>query len=41
VIFRGNAFSNRLPLRAIHYPASALFAVVGVIFIVRAAQHWS
>ena len=40
VIFLGNAFSNRLPLRAIHYTASALFAVVGVIFIVRAAQHW-
>jgi Ca2+/H+ antiporter, TMEM165/GDT1 family len=41
VIFLGNAFAHRLPLRAIHYTASALFAVLGVIFIVRAVQHWS
>jgi putative Ca2+/H+ antiporter (TMEM165/GDT1 family) len=41
VIFLGNAFAHRLPLRAIHYTAAALFAVLGVIFIVRAAQHWS
>jgi putative Ca2+/H+ antiporter (TMEM165/GDT1 family) len=40
VIFLGNAFANRLPLRAIHYSASALFAVLGVIFMVRAAQLW-
>jgi putative Ca2+/H+ antiporter (TMEM165/GDT1 family) len=40
VIFLGHAFSHRLPLRAIHYTASALFAVLGVIFIVRAVQHW-
>src|ERR1700686_2327652 len=41
VIFLGNAFAQRLPLRAIHYMASALFAVLGVIFIVRAARQWS
>lgn len=40
VIFLGNAFAHRLPLRAINYTASALFAVLGVIFIVRAAHHW-
>jgi putative Ca2+/H+ antiporter (TMEM165/GDT1 family) len=39
VIFLGNAFAHRLPLKAIHYCAAALFAVLGVIFIVRAAQH--
>jgi putative Ca2+/H+ antiporter (TMEM165/GDT1 family) len=41
VIFLGNAFAHRLPLRAIHYAAAALFAVLGVIFTVRAARHWS
>jgi Ca2+/H+ antiporter, TMEM165/GDT1 family len=40
VIFLGNAFAHRLPLRAIHYTASALFAVLGVIFIMRAARNW-
>ena len=40
VIFLGNAFANRLPLKAIHYTACALFAVLGVIFLVRAAHHW-
>src|ERR1700692_2031949 len=40
-IFLRNAFAQRLPLRAIHYMASALFAVLGVIFIVRAARQWS
>ena len=40
VIFMGNAFAHRLPLRAMHVAAAALFAVLGVIFIVRAARHW-
>jgi putative Ca2+/H+ antiporter (TMEM165/GDT1 family) len=40
VIFLGNAFATHLPLKAIHYTASALFAVLGVVFIVRAAQLW-
>jgi putative Ca2+/H+ antiporter (TMEM165/GDT1 family) len=39
VVFLGNAFAHRLPLRAIHYAASALFAVVGVIFVVRALRN--
>jgi putative Ca2+/H+ antiporter (TMEM165/GDT1 family) len=41
VIFLGNAFAHRLPLKAIHYAASALFGVVGVIFVVRALRQWS
>jgi putative Ca2+/H+ antiporter (TMEM165/GDT1 family) len=40
VIFLGNAFAHRLPLRAMHVAAAALFAVLGVIFIVRAERHW-
>jgi putative Ca2+/H+ antiporter (TMEM165/GDT1 family) len=35
VVFLGKAFANRLPLRAIHLGAAALFAVLGVLFIVR------
>jgi putative Ca2+/H+ antiporter (TMEM165/GDT1 family) len=40
VIFLGNAFADRLPLKSIHYTASALFAIVGVIFVVRAVRQW-
>jgi putative Ca2+/H+ antiporter (TMEM165/GDT1 family) len=40
VIFLGNAFADRLPLKAVHYAAAALFAVVGVIFIVRAVHRY-
>jgi putative Ca2+/H+ antiporter (TMEM165/GDT1 family) len=40
VIILGNAFAHRLPLRAMHFAAAALFAVLGVIFIVRATRHW-
>jgi Ca2+/H+ antiporter, TMEM165/GDT1 family len=39
VVFLGKAFSERLPLKAIHYVASALFLVLGAIFIYRAMQH--
>lgn len=35
VIFLGNVFAHRLPLQAIHYAASALFLVMGIVFIVR------
>jgi Ca2+/H+ antiporter, TMEM165/GDT1 family len=35
VIFLGNAFAHRLPLKAIHYAASALFLVIGIVFVVR------
>jgi putative Ca2+/H+ antiporter (TMEM165/GDT1 family) len=38
VIFLGNEFAQRLPLKAIHYAAAGLFAVVGVIFVVRALR---
>jgi Ca2+/H+ antiporter, TMEM165/GDT1 family len=36
VVFLGNAFANRLPLKAIHYGAAALFVALGIIFLVRA-----
>src|SRR5580658_8415462 len=36
VVFLGKAFSERLPIRAIHYVASGLFVILGVVFIVRA-----
>lgn len=39
VVFLGKAFSARLPLRAIRYAASALFLVLGVVFLIRAARH--
>jgi putative Ca2+/H+ antiporter (TMEM165/GDT1 family) len=35
VIFLGSAFAGRLPLKAIHIGAAILFAVLGVVFIVR------
>jgi len=36
VVFLGKAFSDRLPLTALHRLASALFLIVGAIFIYRA-----
>jgi Ca2+/H+ antiporter, TMEM165/GDT1 family len=36
VVFLGKAFANRLPLKAIHYGAAFLFAVLGCIFLARA-----
>ena len=36
VVFLGKAFSDRLPVRAIHYLASGLFVILGLVFIVRA-----
>ena len=38
VIFLGKAFADRLPLKAIHYVASALFAILGAVFIYRAVH---
>jgi len=38
-VLLGHAFSARLPLKAIHIGASALFLVLGLIFIWRAFQH--
>src|SRR5580704_7173765 len=36
VVFLGKAFANRLPLKAIHYGAAILFAVLGCVFLARA-----
>lgn len=36
VVFLGKAFSDRLPLKAIHYVASASFMILGVVFLLRA-----
>jgi len=36
VVFLGKAFAERLPLKALHYVASGLFLLLGVLFIVRA-----
>jgi Ca2+/H+ antiporter, TMEM165/GDT1 family len=41
VVFLGKACAERLPLRAINYAASALFVVLGCVFIVRALRHGS
>jgi putative Ca2+/H+ antiporter (TMEM165/GDT1 family) len=40
VVLLGNAFAATLPMKAIHYVASALFAVLGLYFIAAAALHW-
>jgi putative Ca2+/H+ antiporter (TMEM165/GDT1 family) len=39
VVFLGKAFAKRLPIKAIHYVASALFLALGALFIVRAIHH--
>jgi putative Ca2+/H+ antiporter (TMEM165/GDT1 family) len=39
VVFLGKAFASRLPLKAIHLGAAGLFAVLGVIFLLRALWH--
>jgi len=39
VVFLGKAFSDRLPLTALHGVASALFGILGVLFIYRALSH--
>jgi putative Ca2+/H+ antiporter (TMEM165/GDT1 family) len=36
VVILGKAFADRLPLKAIHYVAAALFVILGAIFIGRA-----
>jgi Ca2+/H+ antiporter, TMEM165/GDT1 family len=41
VAFLGQAFANRLPLKTINYIASAVFLVVGAVFLVRALTHHS
>ena len=39
VIFIGKAFAERLPVRALRRAASALFLLLGVLFIYRAWSH--
>jgi putative Ca2+/H+ antiporter (TMEM165/GDT1 family) len=38
VVFLGGVFAERLPAKALHYLASGLFLILGVVFIVRAAR---
>ena len=38
VVFLGKAFSDRLPLKTLHRVASALFLVLGAVFIYRAVR---
>ena len=39
VVFMGNAFAERLPMKAIHYAAASLFAILGALFIARALMR--
>ena len=39
VVILGKAFADRLPLKAIHYAASALFVVLGAVFLGRVLWH--
>ena len=39
VVLLGNAFSRRLPLKALHVGASVLFLVLGLVFLYRALHH--
>jgi putative Ca2+/H+ antiporter (TMEM165/GDT1 family) len=39
VVFLGAAFARNLPMKKIHLAASALFALLGLYFIARAAAH--
>jgi putative Ca2+/H+ antiporter (TMEM165/GDT1 family) len=41
VVFLGNAFAGRLPMRAIHYTTTILLLGIGAVFIYRAIDHWS
>ena len=36
VVLLGKAFADRLPMKGIHYSASALFAILGAVFLCRA-----
>jgi putative Ca2+/H+ antiporter (TMEM165/GDT1 family) len=39
VVFLGKAFADRLPLKAIHFGAAALFVILGIVFLLRALWH--
>jgi Ca2+/H+ antiporter, TMEM165/GDT1 family len=36
VVFMGEAFAERMPVRAIHLGAAGLFAILGAVFVARA-----
>jgi Ca2+/H+ antiporter, TMEM165/GDT1 family len=38
-VFLGQAFAQRLPLKALHYVASVLFLLLGALFLYRAAHR--
>jgi len=38
-VFLGKAFASRLPFKVIRFAASALFLVIGIVFIVRAIRR--
>lgn len=38
-VFLGQAFADRLPLKALHYVASLVFLLIGAVFIYRALHH--
>jgi Ca2+/H+ antiporter, TMEM165/GDT1 family len=38
-VFLGKAFAERLPLKLLHYGASALFLLLGALFLFRALHH--
>src|SRR5580698_6727653 len=40
VVFLGTAFASRRPMKTIHYFASGLFAVIGIVFIGTAVARW-
>jgi putative Ca2+/H+ antiporter (TMEM165/GDT1 family) len=40
VVFLGNAFAGRLPMRPIHYTTTILLIGIGAVFIYRAIRHW-
>ena len=39
VVFLGNAFAHRLPLKLIRFAAAAIFALLGVLFAVKALTN--
>ncbi len=41
VVLLGTKFARRLPLKAIYYVASALFALLGLYFLFGAVAHWA
>ncbi|TAL02644.1 MAG: TMEM165/GDT1 family protein [Rhodospirillaceae bacterium] len=39
VVFFGNAFASRLPVKALNYGAAILFAIIGIMFVASAVGH--